>query len=358
MGASALELMESVLGRFAKTEPFHFEVDASAKMPVAGVALEIPIRSVGDFQPSDRSRAILSATLGFTSFEVEFVIIDDVTFFTDPLTGEWDVDPGQQSPFTNPLELVVIFEPALEGLTFVGVETLDGVEVVHVTGPTVWDIPDESAGAAQLDIWIRTADSRIYKVGLEGTIPATVFDDRFAALGGDASATIAATFTFSDYGKPVVIEAPVLTGPGRTSQTETRLRDLGNDHIVPGDEHPSYKSVPAASGWHYSRPLAPAPWGIYDRPLPDEVLVHNLEHGGIGIHYDCPEGCPELVARLAAFAPEYDKVIVSPYPGMGTRIALTAWTFIDKLDEFDEERIAEFIDAHMNSPIAPEPFVP
>ena len=32
---------------------------------------------------------------------------------------------------------------------------------------------------------------------------------------------------------------------------------------------------------------SPAPWGKYDTQLPNEILVANLLHGGIGIHYDC-----------------------------------------------------------------------
>ena len=49
---------------------------------------------------------------------------------------------------------------------------------------------------------------------------------------------------------------------------------------------------------------------------------------------------------------------MSPYPDMGTRIALTAWTFIDKFDLFDEARISEFIGSHESSPNAPEANVP
>ena len=41
---------------------------------------------------------------------------------------------------------------------------------------------------------------------------------------------------------------------------------------------------------------------------------------------------------------------------MDATIALRAWTFLDKFDEFDEERILAFVDAHMGSPNAPEAF--
>ena len=48
---------------------------------------------------------------------------------------------------------------------------------------------------------------------------------------------------------------------------------------------------------------------------------------------------------------------MSPYPGMDTRFALTAWTYMDQFDELDPDRVAAFAGAHMNSPNSPEPLV-
>ena len=140
------------------------------------------------------------------------------------------------------------------------------------------------------------------------------------------------------------------TGPG------VRYTDQGADHIIEaGETHTPYNSIPATSGWHYSDETAPASWGVHEEVLPDEVLVHNLKLGGVGIHYDCPEGCDELVADLAAIAEESGKVVMSPYSDLGAKIALTAWTFLDKFDEYDEARVRNFVETHVNSPNAPEP---
>ena len=141
-------------------------------------------------------------------------------------------------------------------------------------------------------------------------------------------------------------------GPG------LRMADLGRTHVLPGEKHDAYNSKPATSGWHYDIPLAPARWGIHDEPLEDEILIHNLEHGYINVHYNCPEGCDDLVASLSALVEEGTsqgaKMLMAPYPDMDTRIALTAWTFIDQFDEFDEDRIRAFASAHESSPAAPE----
>ena len=134
--------------------------------------------------------------------------------------------------------------------------------------------------------------------------------------------------------------------------------DQGNAHIELGAAHPPYSSTPATSGWHYGGPLAPVPWGFYPEPLPDEVLIHNLEHGGIGVHYNCPAGCADLVGKIAATVADATKIVMSPYPGMESLIALTAWNYLDTFDEFDENRIVAFIEAHESSPNAPEFFVP
>ena len=47
-------------------------------------------------------------------------------------------------------------------------------------------------------------------------------------------------------------------------------------------------------------------------------------------------------------------MVLAPYPDMPTRLALTAWTFLDAFEEFDEGRIVDFIETHESSPNAPE----
>ena len=141
-------------------------------------------------------------------------------------------------------------------------------------------------------------------------------------------------------------------GPGK------KLEDQGQYHISEGEEHPAYNSIPATSGWHYAQPLAPVSWGVHKDFIPDEKKIHNLEHGGISITYNCPNGCDQLVESLVGIVErgrrEGMELLLSPHPETENRIALTAWTFIDNFDAFDQGRIIEFIDAHHNSPNAPE----
>lgn len=124
-----------------------------------------------------------------------------------------------------------------------------------------------------------------------------------------------------------------------------KLADQGNAHIAKlGDAHVPYNSDPPTSGPHL--PYI-APWGVHTEAIPKELQVHNLEDGGVLVQYSCPGGCPDLVTKLTAIVKRYpSQVILAPYPGMKTRIALTAWARIDAFDEFDEARIIRFIAAY------------
>lgn len=129
--------------------------------------------------------------------------------------------------------------------------------------------------------------------------------------------------------------APALPGAFVASQ--------GNAHLQSAsDPHPPYNSDPPTSGPHLQYL---APWGIHTRPIPRELQVHNLEDGGVMVQYNCE--CPELVAKLAAVVGRHaDHVILAPYRGMKSKIALTAWQRIDTFEEFDEARIVGFIKAY------------
>ena len=124
-----------------------------------------------------------------------------------------------------------------------------------------------------------------------------------------------------------------------------KLEDQGNAHIQMASEpHPPYNSDPPTSGPHL--PYI-APWGIHTEPIPRELQVHNLEDGGVVVQYRCATPCPDLADQLARIVRRYEtQVILAPYPGMRTRIALTAWTRLDAFDDFDEARIERFIRAY------------
>jgi len=122
-----------------------------------------------------------------------------------------------------------------------------------------------------------------------------------------------------------------------------QFADQGNLHVAsPDTPHEQYNSDPPTSGPHL--PYI-APWGVHTRPIVRELQVHNLEDGGVVVQYNCE--CPDLVAKLKAIVDRYDRqVILAPYPGMPNKIALTAWTRLDTMDELDQGRVTRFIEAY------------
>jgi len=122
-----------------------------------------------------------------------------------------------------------------------------------------------------------------------------------------------------------------------------KFPDQGNRHVQTlTDPHEPYNSTPPTSGPHL--PYI-APWGIHTRPIPNELQVHNLEDAGVVIQYNC--ACPDVVEKLAAIVRKYPtQVILAPYPTMQSRIALTAWTRLEAMDNVDEARIERFIRAY------------
>lgn len=112
-----------------------------------------------------------------------------------------------------------------------------------------------------------------------------------------------------------------------------------------------YEQTPPAGGDHN------AVWlncGVYDQPVPNENAVHALEHGAIWITYDPAQVDQAGIDALDAQLPS-DYTVLSPYEGMDTPIAVSAWNAQLKVDSPDDERIGEFIKAYWRNVNGPEP---
>lgn len=121
--------------------------------------------------------------------------------------------------------------------------------------------------------------------------------------------------------------------------------DQGGTHVPDGTIVDNYNTDPPTSGDHYART---ATWGIHREPVPNELQVHNLEHGGIVIQYNSSLSGEEI-AELELIANQCDvKLLLAPRPDMEQRVALTAWTHYLNLDVVDRDKIQEFIDAHVD----------
>ena len=157
-----------------------------------------------------------------------------------------------------------------------------------------------------------------------------------------------------------------LEGPADTDKEDKR-KEIGI-----GEPHDGYSLAPPTSGAYWydlERPVpgvgvtSPAPWGKYETQLPNEILVANLLHGGIGLHYDCSridmeassvdkggEVCDQLKEQLSDLMPTNQfQFLMTPYSTFEEfPIIITGWRHHLKLMEFDEEKITEFINAYQD----------
>lgn len=121
------------------------------------------------------------------------------------------------------------------------------------------------------------------------------------------------------------------------------------EHIQEEADHPAYNSNPPTSGWHYPQQ---ADWGFYTDELPDERVVHNLEHGGIWITYT--NVSDETRSDLRNIAQQHPQnVIVTRRSANDALIAVASWGQLMELQSFDRARIVEFIEQNRNH--SPEP---
>lgn len=117
-------------------------------------------------------------------------------------------------------------------------------------------------------------------------------------------------------------------------------------HIAVGSPLPEYTSTPPTSGPHYSQT---ARSGFREEEIPDQHIIHNLEHGDIWIAYH-PRVSDEIKKELKQFAAA--KVIITPREANDSDIALAAWGRLDAFDIENDavpvERVKDFIGRYTN----------
>ncbi|HEX9105291.1 MAG TPA: DUF3105 domain-containing protein, partial [Polyangia bacterium] len=118
-----------------------------------------------------------------------------------------------------------------------------------------------------------------------------------------------------------------------------------------------YTANPPASGPHW--PMWQEPWGPYPDGLPRERWVHNLEHGGIVLAYNCPSGCADVVGELTtirdATPPDrfnLQRFLIVPDAQMPHRVAAIAWGWRWQAEAVDMSGIRCFVNARYDR--APE----
>ncbi len=132
--------------------------------------------------------------------------------------------------------------------------------------------------------------------------------------------------------------------PGHTGPAN---RALGHTHVTGPVQ---YSVTPPVGGDHN------AEWmncGVYDKPVPSERAVHNLEHGAVWITYQ-PSLPQSEVSQLRAFFGRQTVlnpsgqggsryVDLTPYPGLPAPIVVSSWGFQLRLTSPADPRLQQFV---------------
>lgn len=137
--------------------------------------------------------------------------------------------------------------------------------------------------------------------------------------------------------------------------SEIRGHEIQKFAVGPAGTHRSgtlsYEMTPPVGGPHAPNP---APCGVHPTRIPNETMVHSLEHGAVGLLFDPTQASEEQVRELESIVGDHRRNLFSaPFPGMETPIAVVSWGEMMRLDDVDEAAIREYIDEFAGK--GPEP---
>jgi hypothetical protein len=123
--------------------------------------------------------------------------------------------------------------------------------------------------------------------------------------------------------------------------------DAGGVHLTANEKPPKYDSDPPTHGKH--NPVW-AIWGIYDAEVPQDQLIHNLEHAGLVIQYGpkVPAATVDRIRNDVLANREF--TILAPYSHLGDRIAFEQWSHLVECKRY-EPTIFKTLHAKVNTPV-------
>ncbi|WP_193607214.1 DUF3105 domain-containing protein [Nocardioides lijunqiniae] len=136
-------------------------------------------------------------------------------------------------------------------------------------------------------------------------------------------------------------------GAGTDLAAVEEFSDLEPTHT---EDDVDYEQSPPAGGPHDPKWLD---CGVYDEPVSEENVVHDLEHGTVWITYE-PGLDEESVAALEEALPQNG--ILSPYDDLRAPVVVTVWERQLELTGADDPRLQLFIEEYGAGETAPEPF--
>jgi hypothetical protein len=150
--------------------------------------------------------------------------------------------------------------------------------------------------------------------------------------------------------------APASAPTGKCEAVEEQHPIEGYAHVAVCSPV-AYSTEPPSSGDHY--PIWAA-YKTYATPVPEGFLVHDLEHGGVVLAYNCPSGCAADVAAAQAMIDKLPadpdcpaqgsavrtRVLMTPDPKLDVPFAASAWGWTLRAKCFDSAVFEAFALRH------------
>ncbi|HVQ89831.1 MAG TPA: DUF3105 domain-containing protein [Mycobacteriales bacterium] len=115
----------------------------------------------------------------------------------------------------------------------------------------------------------------------------------------------------------------------------------------------SYPQSPPIGGNHDPQ-WADCTGTVYANPIRSENAVHALEHGAVWITYQPGIAAAELDS-LKKRVDGVNYMMLSPYPGLKSKVSLQSWGHQLFVDSADDPRVDQFVtDLRLNSSTTPE----
>jgi Protein of unknown function (DUF3105) len=160
----------------------------------------------------------------------------------------------------------------------------------------------------------------------------------------------------------VAVAVVVVSGGGSSASVEATMQEAGctiktapaksRKHVTSLNAKIKYNTDPPSNGSHYYQP---AIWDFYTTEAAPIQVVHNEEHGGVILWWGNKVSASTIDALRAFYEKSPNAMLGTPYPSLGDKIAITAWTapsggmgegHAAVCPAFDEKAFAKFRDAY------------
>jgi hypothetical protein len=134
------------------------------------------------------------------------------------------------------------------------------------------------------------------------------------------------------------------------NRIEYRSANTEHTHIPVGTTSPDWENPPV-SGHHWGSWAA---WNtVYPKPVQTGFAIHNMEHGGFVLSYNCASAADSAECRMRETELKQlmqgfgePRVIVTPDPAQKAAFLIRTWRWLYQTDCLDPDSALEFMHEH------------